>query len=84
MLICADKEYPVHTYANQYYSLMTLIADYTGMNGFGICSGMGSCGTCMVAIRESFGLFEKNALSCGLKIDDSFSNTTIIISGNNY
>lgn len=83
-LINADKEYPVYTYADQYNNLMVLISAYTGISGFGLCCGMGSCGTCLVVIRESTGMFERNALSCDVKIDDYLSNTKILISESNY
>jgi ferredoxin len=78
-IICSGIEYHVHTYENEYYSLMNLISDYAGIAGFGLCSGMGSCGTCFVEICEKINDSKKNVLSCGIKIDDELCNVEITI-----
>jgi aerobic-type carbon monoxide dehydrogenase small subunit (CoxS/CutS family) len=36
---------------NEYFSLLTLISEKFQIPGFGLCNGMGSCGTCMVRIK---------------------------------
>ena len=35
-------------------TLAELLSDYAGIAGFGLCSGMGSCGTCMIEIRQKY------------------------------
>lgn len=37
----------------EYHILMVLIADCLLLPGFGLCSSMGICGTCMVEIKEN-------------------------------
>ena len=78
-LVFQGTEFPVLTCLNQYYSLMTLISDRLALPGFGLCSGMGSCGTCMVEIRESYSNRKRHALSCGMQVNDDLANTTIIV-----
>jgi ferredoxin len=83
-LVYPGGEYAVQTYRNQYYSLMTLVAGYTGMPGFGICSGMGSCGTCRVSIYDAYNKDGRSVLSCDTRVDDELSNTVIVVDGNDY
>jgi ferredoxin len=83
-LIYQDKQYPVQTRRDQYYSLMTLIADHLSIPDFGLCSGMGSCGTCMVKISEKYSSIERFTLACDVQINDELANTKITIAGNNY
>ena len=78
-LMHKGKAYQVYTHLNQYYSLMTLISDYLGTAGFGICSGMGSCGTCMVEICEQHVISGRNTLACDIRINDELANTIIIV-----
>lgn len=47
-----NEHYEVLTYPNEYRSLMMLIYDRIGIEGFGECLGMGKCGTCMIAIMK--------------------------------
>jgi len=79
-LIYSDEEYQVQTYRDQYYSLMALISDHLGLLDFGLCSGMGSCGTCLVAIRDKFSNIPRTTLSCDVRIDEELSNTIVTIS----
>lgn len=46
------EQYELHTYANEYRSLMMLIYDRVFTEGFGECLGMGKCGTCLVEITS--------------------------------
>ena len=72
-LVYRNEEVPVQTTRNRYYSLMGLISDYLKISGFGLCSGMGSCGTCLVTID---GVRE---LACAISIDDELANTRIVV-----
>ncbi|MCW3092501.1 MAG: 2Fe-2S iron-sulfur cluster binding protein [Ferruginibacter sp.] len=83
-LVYLGKEYPVHTYRNEYHSLMVLIADYLSLPGFGLCSGMGSCGTCMVEIKENYSPYTRHTLSCDVRVNDELANTIITIAEANY
>ncbi len=83
-LVYQDKQYPVQTRRDQYHTLMTLIADHLSILDFGLCSGMGSCGTCMVKIRERHSSFERSTLCCEVQISDELANTQITIAENNY
>jgi aerobic-type carbon monoxide dehydrogenase small subunit (CoxS/CutS family) len=73
------ETYPVQTYPNEYYSLMTLISDRLTIPGFGLCCGMGSCGTCIVQISNKYSAVKRQVLSCGVSINDDLANTQIII-----
>lgn len=46
------QQHELHTYANEYRSLMMLIYDRIYTEGFGECLGMGKCGTCVIEITE--------------------------------
>ena len=83
-LVFLQKEYKVYTYRNEYHSLMILIADRLDLSGFGLCSGMGSCGTCMVEIKEKFSSYSRHTLSCEVQVNDDLANTIIIVAKNNY
>jgi hypothetical protein len=74
------QNYLVSTYPNQYYSLMTLISDHLTLANFGICSGMGSCGTCIVSIKQKFSSVQQHALACEIPVNDELSGTIIEIS----
>ena len=78
-LMHKGEVYKVYTHPHQYYSLMTLISDYLGMPGFGICSGMGSCGTCMVEIHEQGAKNGRSTLACDIRINDELANTIVMI-----
>ncbi|WP_420149036.1 hypothetical protein [Spirosoma sp.] len=74
-LVYQQREVPVQTHRNQYHSLMSLISDYLSVPGFGICSGMGSCGTCVVDIDGV------RHLACDLPISDELANTRVELNG---
>lgn len=71
----------IQTYPNQYYSLMTLISDQLAIPGFGLCSGMGSCGTCLVQISNGYHSGVKNVLACAVSVNDELANALVTISG---
>lgn len=73
------QELPVRTYQNQYFSLMALILDKVEVQGFGMCSGMGSCGTCMLTICHNRSTYEKTTLSCQVGVNDDLANVKIVI-----
>ena len=83
-LVYQAKMYPVQTRRDQYHTLMTLISDHLSLPDFGLCCGMGSCGTCMVTIKEKHSPFERFALACEVQINDDLANTQITIAENNY
>jgi ferredoxin len=78
-LVYEDQQYPVQTRRDQYHTLMALIADHLSIPGFGLCSGMGSCGTCMVRISEKYAPMGRFSLSCGVQINDELANTQITV-----
>ena len=78
-IIFQALEYKVQTRRNQYYSLMTLISDHLALPDFGLCSVMGSCGKCLVAIKDNYSNRKRTGLSCNIQINDDLSNTVIII-----
>jgi aerobic-type carbon monoxide dehydrogenase small subunit (CoxS/CutS family) len=82
-LIYNDKKYQVQTRQDQYHTLMTLIADHLALPDFGLCCGMGSCGTCMVEMVEMNSSVTQSALSCDVQVNDTLANTTIIIPAGN-
>ncbi len=64
--VCYDGEcHEIHTYTNEYRSLMMLIYDRIYTESFGECLGMGKCGTCLVEIMSS-----KHELSCYERNED--------------
>lgn len=77
-LFYQEEEYLIQTRGGQYYSLMTLIADQLPVAGFGLCSGMGSCGTCLVHIDG------RATLACAVRVDDEIANTQIVIEENHF
>jgi ferredoxin len=72
-------EVSVRAKEDQYSSLMSLIADKIPMQGFGLCSGMGSCGTCLVSIYDRNSRLEKVALSCQVRVNDDLTSSKIIL-----
>lgn len=78
-LVYKGEEYRVQTSRNQYHTLMTLISDRLALSGFGLCCGMGSCGTCLVEISEKNSQIKKITLSCTVSINDELANTTMTI-----
>jgi aerobic-type carbon monoxide dehydrogenase small subunit (CoxS/CutS family) len=83
-LVYMGEEYPVQTYINEYHSLMVLIADHLALTGFALCSGMGSCGTCMVEIKEKYSSYIRCTLSCEVQVNDALANTTITVAKANF
>lgn len=78
-LIYQNEQYPVQVARRQYYSLMGLISDHLDILGFGLCSGMGSCGTCMVTIGKGH-----STLSCDIPVDDALANTIVEVQERHY
>ena len=83
-LVFDGKEYRIQTKRNQYHTLMTLIADHLSILSFGLCSGMGSCSTCLVKISDKNSPIERIVLSCEVQISDEFANTKITIAKSDY
>lgn len=83
-LIYKGAQYPVQVARDEYHSLMGLISDHLNILGFGLCSGMGSCGTCMVTIRRNFQNKANTTLSCDVAVNDELANTTIEIQEEYY
>ena len=83
-LVYKGEEYRVQTSRNKYHTLMTLISDFLAIPGFGLCCGMGSCGTCMVEICEKHAALKRNTLSCDVQVNDELANTTIFIAAMVY
>lgn len=83
-LVLDDKEYRIQTNRNQYHTLMTLIKDRLSILSVGLCSGMGSCGTCLVKISAKYFPIERIALSCEVQISDELANTKITIARSDY
>ena len=81
ILIHAGIEYPVYTYRNEHYSLMSLISQYIGLPGFGLCSGMGSCGTCMIEVSDKGGKNRRSTIACDVKVNEDLANTIVLIPG---
>ena len=78
-LVYNGEAYQVQTNGRQYHTLMILVADHIAIPGFGLCSGMGSCGTCMVEIKNKHCNTTTNTLSCDIYINDELANTIINI-----
>jgi len=80
----AGAAYPIQAMPNEYYSLMTLISDKLAIPGFGLCCGMGSCGTCLVQIANPYSKLKTNVLACDIRVNDDLANVEVIISDNRY
>ncbi|WP_394772050.1 hypothetical protein [Mucilaginibacter sp.] len=74
-----EENHRLQTYPAQYHSLMTLISDHLAVPGFGLCCGMGSCGTCLVEMAESPTALKKPVLACRIQINDELSNAYVFI-----
>jgi aerobic-type carbon monoxide dehydrogenase small subunit (CoxS/CutS family) len=83
-IIYKGESYPIQTYLNEYGSLMTLISDHLAIPGFGLCCGMGSCGTCLVTIGNKYALASRPVLACDTQVNDELANTQITISDQRY
>ncbi len=77
-LFYRGEEYLIQTSRNEYHSLMTLLSDRLPVSGFGLCSGMGSCGTCLVTIDGM------PTLACAVRVDDEIANTRIVVQENHF
>lgn len=75
----AGLVHPIQAMPNQYYSLMTLISDQLAVPGFGLCCGMGSCGTCLVQIVDPHSKQKTSVLACDRRVDDGLANVEVII-----
>ena len=73
------NSYRMETYTNAYPSLMTLIADKLSPMGFGLCCGMGSCGTCLVQITYAGSKAKISVLACDLSINDELANAVVYL-----
>ena len=78
-LIYLGEKHQVMVNTSAYYSLMTLISHHLAIPGFGLCSGMGSCGTCLVQLVDPISCVKRQVLACGTKVDHQLSNTSIVI-----
>lgn len=78
-LVYLDESHRIQTDTRSYHSLMTLISDHLAIPGFGLCSGMGSCGTCVVQLADSASSLKRPVLACRVQINDMLSNSHIFI-----
>ncbi|SDT42855.1 hypothetical protein SAMN05216490_3445 [Mucilaginibacter mallensis] len=83
-LVYKGEYYPIRTYVNEYCSLMTLVSNRLAIPGFGLCCGMGSCGTCMVMMGSKHSSISRPVLACDIQVDDELSNTQINIPETRY
>lgn len=83
-LVYRKEEYIIQTRVGQYFSLMDAISQNLMIECFGICSGMGSCGTCMVKMKMPQSKLYEYKLSCGVNIDYSICNKIITVFNNRY
>jgi hypothetical protein len=56
---------------------MNLISQHLAIPGFGLYSGMGSCGTCVVDICDKYSKSSRSEFSCAILINDTIANTEI-------
>lgn len=78
------EEHIIRTKRNEYYSLMVLISDVLQVPGFGLCCGMGSCGTCLVEMTNKERDYKKPVLACCVAIDDKLANTVVLVPEQGY
>ncbi len=78
-LIHKEEEHRVQTRPNEFHSLMGLISERLSIPGFGICNGMGSCGTCLIDIYRKEVNAKITRFSCEMPVNDNLANTHIII-----
>jgi aerobic-type carbon monoxide dehydrogenase small subunit (CoxS/CutS family) len=74
----------IKTFQGQYHSLMSLIVDQLAIPGFGLCCGMGSCGTCLVQITDPYSPVKRNVLACAIQVNDELANMDIIVPDKMY
>jgi ferredoxin len=58
---------------------MTLISHYIGVPGFGLCSGMGSCGTCMIEISEKDHKVKRSTIACDIRVNEDLANKIVYV-----
>jgi aerobic-type carbon monoxide dehydrogenase small subunit (CoxS/CutS family) len=80
-LVYKQEETRVYSRPDEYCSLLSLISDHLTINGFGLCSGMGGCGTCIVEIKKKFISVNSIVLSCMTPVNEELTNAHILISG---
>ncbi|WP_374759819.1 2Fe-2S iron-sulfur cluster binding domain-containing protein [Mucilaginibacter dorajii] len=68
----------------QYHSLMLVISDHLAIPGFGLCCGMGSCGTCLVQIVSPYSKIGRNVLACDIPVNDDLANMIILVPDKTY
>jgi aerobic-type carbon monoxide dehydrogenase small subunit (CoxS/CutS family) len=78
------ESHQVQTYAGEHYSLMTLISHHLAIPGFGLCCGMGSCGTCIVQLADTPLAVKRAVLACGIQVNDGLANAHIFIADKAY
>lgn len=83
-IIYRGETYTVPTYPNQYHSLMILVSDQLAVPGFGLCYGMGSCGTCLVHLHHKHNSIKKPVLACAIQVDDQLANTIVTVPDKAY
>jgi len=66
---------------SEFHSLMGLISSKLAIPGFGICNGMGSCGTCYVRIDDEQGRGEMRLLSCAVPVNELLHRKLLSIEG---
>jgi aerobic-type carbon monoxide dehydrogenase small subunit (CoxS/CutS family) len=74
----------IRTKRNGYYSLMVLISDVLQVPGFGLCCGMGSCGTCLVEMTNKERDYKRPVLACCVAIDDQLANMVVLVPERGY
>jgi aerobic-type carbon monoxide dehydrogenase small subunit (CoxS/CutS family) len=78
-LVFQDEREIIQVYPNEYHSLMTLISDHLAIPDFGLCCGMGSCGTCVVDLCDKYTKSKRKVFSCDIRINDTLANTEVYI-----
>lgn len=73
------EEHRVQTNRTRHHSLMTLIVDELAIPGFGLCCGMGSCGTCLVQIAHQQSQVKRPVLACSMMINDDLANVDVFV-----
>lgn len=80
-LVWKDTTTPVHIQAGAFHSLMGLISAKLAIPGFGICNGMGSCGTCALRIVTPSTGISRRVLSCSVPVDTSLMGKQVVVDG---
>lgn len=76
-VIWDEESYEIQTFPNEYRSLMMLIFDRISPEEFGVCLGMGKCGTCMVEVIQSSMLTDFDRNESNTLIKHGISNPNI-------